>query len=366
MSQKRKEVISRVELWASMFIFISADAMTAPIGAPAGNQSWLAIIIAILLSICILSLSTHLSDSNSGKSLIEIGENLLGKWGGRIIALLYAWYSFEICSLNLKNNWQMTSVVALPNTPIIVIAIAAMIFALWIAYGGVETISRLSIIFVPILIFFLLLAFTLLYKDFNFRNFLPITVIKWRKVLYSALQVSSFPLTISILFVMIFSHLNKKGQAKIPALLAVATAGFLVLLSDIMYSLVLGPLVPNLTYPGYTTFSYIEVADFLDRAEILFYTIFIAINVIEIGISLYVTAVCTAKIFGISNYRVLLVPISLIGTEQSTFIVKNHSEHISIGVYAWPWYALIFQLVIPVFLLILSTIRKRTKQSQTN
>lgn len=366
MARKRKERISSVELWASMFIYISADAMTAPIGAPAGNQSWISIILATFISLGLTLLFTYLSDSNSGKSIVDIGDNLLGKWAGKIIALLYAWYSFEICSYNLKNNWQMTSVVALPNTPIIIIAIAAIIFVVWIAYGGIETISRLSIIFIPILIFFLLIAFILLYKDFDFRNFLPITVIEWRKVLYSSLQVSTLPLTLAILFIMVFPSLNKKGQSKIPSMYAVLAAGLLVLFSDIMYLLVLGPLVPNLTYPGYTTFSYIEVADFLDRAEIVFYTNFIAVNVIEISISLYVTALCLAKFFGINNYRVLLIPLGFIAVEQSTFIVKNHSEHISIAVYAWPWYSLIFQFIIPLFLLIFSVIRKRTKPAAAN
>ncbi len=365
MTQKRKEVISGIELWAAMFIYISADAMTAPIGAPAGNQSWISIAIAICFSLCLMSICTHLSDSNSGKSFIDIGTDLMGKWGGKAIGLLYAWYSFEICSYNLKNNWQMTSTVALPNTPILVTVTVAVIFVIWIAYGGIETISRLSIIFVPVLVFFLVLGFLLLSKDFNFRNFLPITEIKWRKVLYSSLQVSSFPLTLTVLFVMVFPNLKKKGQAKIPALCAIAMAGFLVLLSDIMYLLVLGSLVPNLTYPGYTTFSYIEVADFLDRAEILFYTIFIAINVIEISISLYVTAICLAKTFRINNYRILLVPLGFLVIEQSTFIVRNHPEHISIGIYAWPWYSLIFQLVIPLFLLIFSSIKKKTKPSES-
>ncbi len=354
MINKPKELISSTELWASMFIYISADAMTAPIGGQAGNQSWMSITIGIILSLGITWLYTHLSDVHSGKSIIEISEVLLGKWGGKIIGLLFAWFSFEICSYNLKNNWQMTSIVALPKTPVIVIAGAAMIFVVWIAFGGIETISRLSLLFIPVLLFFLGLAFILLIRDFNFKNFLPITDIKWRKVLYASFQVTTLPLSLSVLFFVILPSLNKKGLARRPSLYAVLTAGLVTLLSDMMYVLVLGPLVNDLTYPGYTTFSYIEAADFLDRAEILFYTIFISINIIEISISLYVAALCLAKIFGINNYRVLLIPLGFIALEQSTFIVKNHADHVSIAVYGWPWYATIFQFIIPLILVIIS------------
>lgn len=366
MANTHKEIISGTELWAAMFIYISADALTAPIGAPAGNQSWIAIILAILLSLIFTLIYTHLSDSNSGKSIIEIGEKLLGKWAGKFIGLIYAWFSFEICSYSLKNSWQMTSEVALPNTPIIIISISAVIFAVWIVNGGIETISRLSIILIPALVFFLGLGFVLLCKDFNFRNFLPITEIKWRKVIYSSFKISTFPFTLAILFMMFFPNQNKKGWAKKPALCAVATAGLLVLISDIMYLLTLGPLVPNLTYPGYTTFSYIEVADFLDRAEILFYTIFIAINIIETSVCLYAAAICVSKVFGVKNYRTLVIPLSILLVEQSTHVVRNHSEHISIAVYAWPVYALIYEFFIPLILLILSAIHKKVKPDTTN
>ncbi len=118
MSRERNVKISKSELWASMFIYITADAMTASIGAPAGNQSWISIILAIFIGLFITLIFTHLSDSNSGKSIIDIGETLMGKWVGKILGLLYAWFSFEVCSYNLKNNWQMTNVVALP-TPLL-------------------------------------------------------------------------------------------------------------------------------------------------------------------------------------------------------------------------------------------------------
>lgn len=359
---KQKERISGTELWAAMFIYITADAMTAPIGGQAGNQSWLSILIAIVISLGVTWVYTYLSDSHSGKSIIDIAEITLGKWFGKIIGFLYAWFSFELCSYNLKNNWQMTSVVALPNTPIIVIAISAMIFVVWIAYGGIETISRLSLIFIPFLIIFLGIAFILLERGFDIKHFLPVTNIDWRKVLYASFQITTLPLTLGVIFVMIFPSMNKKGQAKTPALYAVLTAGILIFLSDILYVLVLGPLVPHLTYPGYTTFSYIEAADFLDRAEILFYSLFISINIIEISLSLYAAALCLARLFGLNNYKVLLVPLGFLTIEQSLFIVKNHSDHISIAAYGWPWYAIIFQLLIPMLLIIISAIRKNKVQ----
>ncbi len=116
MSGKREEKISSTELFAAIYIYISADALTAPIGAPAGEKSWISIIIATIIAVGYAWVYAHLSDSNSGKSIIEIGEQLFGKLFGKIIGFLYFWFSFEICTYNMKNNWQMTSTVALPNT----------------------------------------------------------------------------------------------------------------------------------------------------------------------------------------------------------------------------------------------------------
>jgi spore germination protein KB len=363
MPGKSKEKISSTELWAAMFILITSVAMSAPIGALAGNQSWISTIIAIIIALGFALVYTHLSDSNSGKSIIEIGELLFGKWGGKIIGFLYAGFCLEISSYVMKDNWQMTSTVALHRTPIIVIAITAIIVVLWITYEGIETIGRLSTFVIPFLVSFLGIAFILLIKDFNFNNFLPITVIEWRKVLYSGIQTSIHPLSVTAIFTMIFPSLTKRGQAKAPGLYAVAAAGLLILFTNTIYLLALGPLVPKLTYPGYTAYSYIEVADFIDRAEILFYTLFLVMNILELSIAFYVAALCLAKVFGINNYRVLLIPLGFIVVEWSTIIVKNHAEHIRVVTYTYPWYAMIYEFFIPILLLIFSAIRKRKKAS---
>ena len=363
MPGKSKENISSVELWAAMFILITAVAMTALFGTHARNQSWISVIIATIFSLVFALIYTHLSDSNSGKSIVEIGELLLGKWGGKFIGLLYAWFTFEICSFIMRDNLQMTSTVALHNTPSIVIAITAIIMALWITYEGIETICRLSTFVIPFLVSFLLIAFILLSKDFNFNNFLPLTDIKWRKVMYSGLHGSIHPLSMPALFVMIFPSLTKKGQAKVPTLFAVAAAGLVILLANIMYILVLGPLVPKLSYPGYTAYSYIEVADFIDRAELLFYTLFLVMNILELSIAFYVSALCLAKVFGINNYRVLLIPLGFLVVEWTFVFTKNNAEFLKFVVYTYSWYAMIYEVLIPLFLLILSAIRKRKKSA---
>ncbi len=358
MNSKQKQLVSSTEMWAAIFIYITADAMTAPIGGQAGNMSWLAILIAIVVSLGITWVYTQLADKNSGKSITGIAEGLLGKWFAKVIAFIYGWFSLELSSYNLKNNWQMTSVVALPNTPIIIIAILVMIFVVWIAYGGIETIGRLSIIYIPVLVGFLGITFLLLSRDFNIKNFLPVIEVDWRKIFYASFQITTLPLLLSVVFVMIFPSLNKKGNVKKPALYAILTGGMLIFFSNVLYVLVLGPLVPNLTYPGYTTFSYIEAADFLDRAEIVLYSLFISISIIEISISLYVAALCFSDLFGLKSYRILLIPLSFLTLEQSFFIVRNHSDHISLAAYGWPWYAIIFQFLIPLFMLIVSALKK--------
>lgn len=362
---RQKGKISNMELWAAMSIFLSSIAMTAPMVVAAENKSWLAIVIGIIFGLAITVIYAHLSDLNPGKSLIEIGGLLFGKWGGKTIGLLYGWFSLEVSSYILKDNWQMTSIVALPRTPIIVIAAMCIIFVIWITYGGIETIGRLSIIVIPLLLFYLLLAFIFLISDFNLNNLLPITEIEWRKIFYSAVQFSIFPLSNAVLFTMVFPSCNKRGRAKAASLYAVAAAGMVILLSNTMYLLVLGPLASKLTYPGYTTYSYILVADFIERAEVLFYTLFLTMNIIGLSVTFYVGALCLAEVFGVNNYRILLIPLGLLVLEWSTFIVKNHTEHVNLIMFSWTWYAMIYQLVIPLALLIFSFFRQRVHMCQT-
>ncbi|KPU44550.1 spore germination protein YndE [Oxobacter pfennigii] len=363
MSGKDKERISSVELWAAMCIHMISSAMIVPIGGLAGHQSWISAIIAVFLGSLYILVAAHLCDIHSGKSIIEISKSLLGKWVSKFIGLIYALYSFQGATFILRDHWQFTINVALPNTPVVVISASIMLLVIWIAYEGIESMARISILFFPIIIFYLIIAFILLGRDLNFQNLLPITGGDTRKILYSALQISTLPLSLGGIFVMIFPHLKDGKSTKTPSLLAVTTAGLFIIASNIMNILVLGPLAPKLTYPAYTSYSYIQVADFLDRAEILIYTLFIAINFIKMSISFYACSLCISKIFSIKDYRVVLVPLGILVVEHSLFIVRSQPEHINLITYSWSWYALIFHLVIPLTLLIVSIVKRRLKNA---
>lgn len=359
MSNYRAEKISGVELCSVMILFTTASVMILPVGALAGHFAWISIIIATVMGLGYAWVYTYLYNSHPGKSMIEISEILLGCWGGKLIGILYFLFSIQLATFLMNEHWKFTMTVALPNTPLLVIAATMLALVLWITYAGIETIGRISIVIVPVLIFSTMMAFILLSKDFNFNYLLPVFGDKWAEVLYSALQISTLPFGEGVLFMFIYPHLQKKSGAKVPTLLGITIAGIIIFVVNITNTLVLGELRSRIIYPTYASFSYIQIADFLNRAEITIFTIFITINFIKMAVCVYVAAVSLAELFRLINYRILLIPLGFLMVEWSIFILRSQAELIGFITYTWPLYIIPLQFFIPLGLLILSLLKKK-------
>lgn len=359
MQGKNTEQISSWELFSTTYVFIISVSMILPAGALAGHNSWISIIVGLVIGLGYAWIYTSLCDFYPGKSIIEIGEILMGRWAGKIIALLYFWFSFQLSALVMSDHWKFAEDVALPNTPVIVLIGTMMLLIVFIVYSGIEAIGRVSTILAPLIVIAILATLILLIKDMDFRNLLPIFYDKWRETMYSGLQISTLPFGEGVLFAMVFPHLRKRGRSKTPTLFCFAVAGLLILTLNIRNTLVFGGLNEKFTYPTYAVYAYIQIADFIDRAEIIIYPLFTSAIFIKMSVSFYVAAISLAKVLNTKDYRTFLIPLGFLVSELSMFIYKSQAEVINVTTLVWPWYSMLFIFFIPLMLLILAAFVKR-------
>lgn len=124
--------------------------------------------------------------------------------------------------------------------------------------------------------------------------------------------------------------------------------------------LVLGADTEHVLYfPSYSTIGLIQVGTFIERIEIIVAVVYLLTGIIKIGICLYAVSNGIAKVFNFGSYRTLVAPIGLLMMNLSCFIYTNTMEMFTWASKIYPYYAIPFQIILPVVILIASEITVR-------
>jgi spore germination protein KB len=356
------EQIPSTGLAAVMYMFIVGSSLTVPLAAVAGHDAWISILLAIVVSFGIVWIYATVCQLYPGRSLVEIGSELFGVWTGRFLGICYTWYAFHLGVLVLRAFTEFIKMVALPETPPLVISAAMMAIVLWVTYSGIETICRCSLAILTFVLIEGFVSFVLMGENFEAGNLLPVVDRGWSPILQGMTELVGFPFGETILFAMIIPQLNKIGQARRTVLWTLIAAGSLLLLVNLRNTLVLGELTSRMIYPSYTAYQYISIADFIERVEPVVVVTWVAGGFIKLSVCLYVAAKSLSTALAGSRFRTYLVPLTLLMIEFSRFIYRSNTELIQFATRVWQWYSVPFQIIIPIILLIVALIVKRKRK----
>jgi len=118
-------------------------------------------------------------------------------------------------------------------------------------------------------------------------------------------------------------------------------------------------------FPLLSTISKIQLANFIERLDVLFMLYLVIGGFFKISIFFYAAVAGTADIFGFKNQTKLSFPMGALVLFSSITIASNYSEHIKEGLKIVPIYIhWPFQILIPSFLLIIAFFKNRRKQKE--
>jgi len=108
-------------------------------------------LLAILVGLLIAWLVVNLSLRFPGKTLFQCPEAILGKWPGKVVALLYIWFYIHINSEIIREYGSFLVSAFMPETPMIVFEILIVAIAAYAVRNGLEVFTRVSQIILPII-----------------------------------------------------------------------------------------------------------------------------------------------------------------------------------------------------------------------
>src|SRR4051812_23950174 len=171
-----KENISLTQLFTIMVNFLLGSAIVLGVGKEAGKDAWIAIGIATLIGTGLMYFYYLLNMLLPNKNLFEI----MGYCFIRPVALFFSFgysiYFLYISCRVVRDFGELISSAILPTTPIEVIALTFILVVAYIVYLGLEVLGRVTEIFTPYLIGFIiiLVIFLVASGEIELHNVEPI------------------------------------------------------------------------------------------------------------------------------------------------------------------------------------------------
>lgn len=355
-----KETISNKQGISLVILFIIGSASIISTGVEAGKDCWLATLCAIIISLPILMMYAKILSLYPEKDLYDIIIHVYGKYLGKLISILYIWFAFHLGALIITNFGEFINAVSMPETPKIIPMIMVTILCIWGVKLGIEVLGRWAEFALPVLIFFITLKILLLIPDMDINNILPLLSKGIGPVYKGAFLTFTFPFAETIIFCLIFSTLKEKKSSYKIYLWGLIIGGIIVFSTSLTDILVLGERsFTSLIFPSHGAATRINIADFVQRLEIIVSISYLGGGFIKVSMCLMGACRGIAKILEYDDYRFIVLPVALLMLNLSHFVYDSSLEMIEWIISSWRYYATLFQLILPIFILLGALIKKK-------
>lgn len=320
----------------------------------AAQDAWIAYLMGWGSGFILLGIYIYLAILNPSKTLIDMLKEYFGTYIGSIIGLLYVWYFIHIASLVIRNFSEFMISIIYPETPISFILIVLMLLFVYTLKSGFEVFVRTAELVVPFLLLIVLLTTLFLLKEFDYNNILPMLENGIVPILHAAFRVNAFPFGETVVFLMIFPYV-KNQKIKKASFLSFLIAGGLLFIITLRDIFILGSdLLQRGVYPQLIS---TKLFPFIDIDPLIAVDLLIAGGA-KIIILMFGAIFGLVQIFDLDNYKSYITPVGLIIISLSVWLYDSTFEMIDWGLEIFPYYAIPFQIVIPLLLLILSLIKQ--------
>ena len=354
----QKEMITSRQAICILVVYIFGSSVVMGVSTEASQDSWISLLLGALFAVPVFAAYARIMKLFPEKDFFEITGILFGKIGGKILNILMIWYAIHLAALVLRNFTEFIQVVAMPETPQLPVMIAMVLLTVYIAKSGVEILGKWSLIAAFLVIFVIALTIVLSLSKMNYSNLLPIMDHSVGTIVSGSYQLLTFPYAESVIFLGIGCAVKKKNSPYKIYLYALLISS-VVLLFVILRNLgLLGALGSAEYFPSYAAARLINIGDFLTRIEGSISMNFILAGVTKITLCVIVAAKGVASVFGIKDYRGMVMPVGLLSVALCAVLYNNTMEMFSF-IKVYQYYAIPFEFAIPLTVWIAAEIKMR-------
>lgn len=358
--------ISVYQLFTITFILQLGTTIIFGFGGTAGRDAWIGELVSCCLGIFIVLIYIALMRMNPGLTLVQWFPAQFGRWIGTPLAFLYPLMSLYVVGRIIADIRDMVSTTVLPNTPLLIISGVFVFIIAYCVYGGIEIVSRLGEMFLPIVLIMFCIEVIFLFGSgvLHIPNLLPIFEEGWEpvwKVVYPSGITQSFGET--LILAMFWPETKHPEKVMKVTILATLLSGIMVTFFDLLAILVFGDMFSGFLYPLYTLLSLISIGNFIENLQMFGVLYFLMTALLKSVVYMLAAVKGVQQLTNMKSYRVLVIPACAISLFLGMTMSKNISEHVYRHHFEilvpYVWVPLL--LVLPAILLIVTWLRQLKK-----
>ncbi|WML39708.1 endospore germination permease [Neobacillus sp. OS1-2] len=361
----RKERITDKEATCILIIFYIGSSFILGVGTGAKNDAWISVLLGVSLSIPIVLVYGRLLSLFPEKGLYDIVDQIFGKVIGKLVAIIYIWYTFHLGALIMRNFGEFINTSAMPETPLFVPILCLGIVSIVAVRSGIEVIGRISATSLPFLLFIIVVVQFMGIPQLHFHYIKPILGNGFSPIMKAGFSTFAFPFAESVVLLGAFFSLKTKVSPLKIFLKGTVFAGLLIFFITLRNILILGGILPKLYFPAHVAVSRIIIGDFLQRIELTVAVIFIFGVFIKGSICLLVCSIGFAKLFNLHDYRSIVIQNGLLMIFFAYTIYDSIFEMRKWAFEIYTYYAFPFQVIIPLLMLVIAEIKVRVDKKQS-
>ncbi|MCZ8522973.1 GerAB/ArcD/ProY family transporter [Paenibacillus caseinilyticus] len=359
--------MTRWQLFCLYVLFELGTSVIFGFGRSAKQDAWIASGISTLVGFSLIGIYCKLIEWYPGKNWTSLLNHLFGRMVGNLLGFVYILFMIYDAGRDLRDFGELMHTYILPKTPMGITMILLLAVITYSCYTGLVRIARLAELIIPIVFIFLLTEFFLLTATgiIDFSLLTPIAA-DW-----SSIWKTVFPLGVTVpygetlSFAMFWAYTIEPKAYRRSVLLATLVGGMVLLILDFLAITTLGPMFDRLIYPLLSAFQLISLADFIDNIDAIVVTNFIIGGLLKILILTYAACIGIADQWKIADYRVVIVPVSVIVLFFAIYMAENIGSHLFVGLHWVVWILHVPLLIcIPILALFISMFHKKLEFSK--
>ncbi|WP_019119498.1 GerAB/ArcD/ProY family transporter [Brevibacillus massiliensis] len=331
----------------------------------ARQDAWIVAIFSVIVGTLLGILYHAVGKLHPDLTVIGYSEEILGKWTGMVVSLLFLGYCFINSAAYLREIGDFITIHILPQTPLEAIHITFLLIVLMGVRLGLEPIARTAEIFFPWVIILTLFLVIALLPQAQIHNVQPILEGGVKPILRGSVTFISYPFMELVIVLMVLPYVNTDERKKVrnSLIAGVALGGLVLFLVTTLAILVLGvDLTARHLYPSYILAKKINIGEFIRRVEVILGIIWFLTIFFKFILYVYGLSIGLAQLLRLKEYRALTLPLGMILVPLSLLISPNISYLFTVERLYWPFFNATYSVLLPFLLICAAVLRRKRKK----
>lgn len=363
-----KAKISKAQLFFLIPNLLFGKAIGVTVGVMVrsmGTDVWTSMIIGYIIGFGIIMLIAYLGSRFPEKTIIQHSENIIGKWGGKLIGGILTLFFIGAFAASANTMILHVSEYFLQNTPYLLVCLVYVLVCAVAVYYGFEVFMRYSVIALigAITITATMIIGTL--QDFDFMNLKPffekgiVTNLTNSYYVFGDIAFAIFALAI------IFPAVNNKKRNGTTLFWSYLVGTVLIIIWPFFETAVMGnDIMKRYVIVCMEQVRCAQFTKYFPRFELIMVIFFTFSMVIQSSAMFYCAKYSFKQITGIKKDIFIIIPLALILLIITYFTGMDDNMYINLLASPWSQICAVMSIGLPLILFIVALLRGQLKKKK--